>query len=152
VARSKSESQAKLAFAKTQYAKGVKAPAKLQQLVKAKFGSGMNFRDLGKVFPRSKKKAKKKAGRAARRGPGRPPSRAGARRGPGRPPKRAGSPGRPVGDEMMLVVGDVAEPFGSKRKLESRVAELVSQGVPTENIAVYEKARVRMTIKTQITV
>jgi hypothetical protein len=151
VAKQKSESQAKLAFAKTQYAKGVTAPARLQKLVKAKFGSGMNFRDLGKVFPK-KKKAKKEAGRAARRGPGRPPRRTAARRGPGRPPSRAGRPGRPVGDEMMLVVGDVAETFGSKRKLESRVAELVGQGVPTEDIAVYEKARVQMTIKTQITV
>jgi len=53
---------------------------------------------------------------------------------------------------MMLVVGDVAEAFGSKRKLESRVAELVGQGVPTEDITVYEKARVQMKITTQITV
>lgn len=149
MAREKSESQAKLAFAKTQYSKGVTAPAKLQQMVKAKFGTGMNFRDLGKIFPKRKKKAGKKA---ARRGPGRPPSRRGARRGPGRPPRRAGRPGRPVGDEMMLVVGDVAEAFGSKRGLESRVAELIGQGVPTEDITVYEKSRVRMTIKTQITV
>jgi len=151
VAKEKSESQAKLAFAKAQYAKGVTAPAKLQKMVKAKFGTGMNFRDLGKVFPKKKKKAKK-TGRAARRGPGRPPRRTGARRGPGRPPKRAGRPGRPVGNEMMLVVGDVAEAFGSKRKLESRVAELVGQGVPTEDITVYEKARVQMKITTQITV
>ena len=52
---------------------------------------------------------------------------------------------------MMLVVGDIAEAFGSKRKLESRVAELVGQGVPIEDVAVYEKTRIRMTIKTQIT-
>lgn len=147
----------KLAYAKELHKKGITAPAKIQQAVKKKFGTGMNFRDLGKINPSGRKKKKKKP--VAKRGPGRPPKAVLGRppkAGPGRPPKAAkpGKPGRPKGwssGQWLLLIDGDAEIYGGKRALEGRVAELVAQGHAASALAVYEKATMKMTLKTSVT-
>jgi len=138
----------KIKFAKEQYKKGVTAPARLQQLIKKKFGTGMNFRDMGKVFPQkpgAKKKAAKKRGRPAGSSTGRGKA--------GRPRKKGGRRGRPVGyssNRWLLLSGDEVELFGSMMKLKSRVADLIGEGIPQADIAVFEKTSMKMTIKTSV--
>ena len=132
----------KLAYAKELHKKGITAPAKIQQAVKKKFGTGMNFRDLGKINPSARKKKKKK--------------KPVAKRGPGRPPKagKPGKPGRPKGwssGQWLLLIDGAAEVYGGKRALEGRVAELVAQGHAASALAVYEKATMKMTLKTSVT-
>jgi hypothetical protein len=129
--------QDKVKYAMELYKNGVTAPAKIQQALKKKFGSGMNFRDLGKVFPK-KSGAKKKT----------------KRRDPGRPKKNARRRGRPVGsssDQWLLLAGEEAEVFGSRRKLQERVAALLGEGTSPRDLAVYEKTSLKLTVKTSIT-
>jgi len=96
-------------------------------------------------MPRRTQQQKENAKAAAtKRRPGRPPkAKAGARRG------------RPKGwspDQWLLVIGDDGETFGSKRKLENRVAKAIGDGVPPSAIALYAKTGMKLTVTTAITV
>jgi hypothetical protein len=136
----------KIAYTKKLLAEGTSRVPEIQKAVKAKFGTGISFRDLGSVFPK-KPGAKKKA---AKRGPGRPRKKAGRKPGP-KPGRR---PGRPKGwssDQYLLMVGEVCEVFGGKRALESRVAELIAEGHAADDLAVYEKSSMQLTLKTTVT-
>ena len=127
----------RIKFAKELVKKGETTPRKLQQLVKKKFGTGLAFKDLGKVFPKkpgAKKKGKKR---------GRP---AGKKRG-----RPAGRRGRPTGDQWFMLVGNEGEVFGSSKKLQDRVAALLGEGYTQDDISIYEKTSMKMTVKTTVT-
>jgi len=134
----KTSQREKIAYAKQLHKAGTTRMADIQKGVKKKFGSGLSFRDLGKVFPK-KRGAKKNA----------------QRRGPGRPAKAMGNRGgRPTGwssDQWLLVAGDEAEAFGSKTRLQNRVANLVGEGVSPGEIAIYEKTSMKLAVKTTVT-
>jgi len=49
------------------------------------------------------------------------------------------------------MAGDEGETFGSKTKLQNRIAKLVGQGVSPGDVAVYEKTSMTMTVKTAVT-
>ncbi len=139
----------KIKFAKDAYKKGTKTVAGLQKVVKAKFGTGISFRDIGQVFPASSRKAsaarKAKAASKSRRKPGRPKGSrnktTGARRG--RPPASAR-------DSLLLMAGDDVEVFSSSRSLEARVAELLAEGYAPGDLSVYEKTKLKVSITHQI--
>ncbi|MBN1444051.1 MAG: hypothetical protein JXA90_15175, partial [Planctomycetes bacterium] len=136
----KTSQREKIAYAKTLRQGGTTRMADIQKGVKAKFGTGLNFVDMARVVP---KKAGAKAP-APKRGPGRPPKAKASARG-----------GRPKGwspDQWLLVVGDDGETFGSKRKLEARVAKAIGEGVPPSAMALYAKTGMKLLVKTAITV
>jgi len=145
----KTSQREKIAYAKTLHKAGTTRVADIQKGVKEKFGTGLNFRDLGKVFPK-KRGAKKKA---KKRGPGRPPKAATPRRRPGRP-KSSARRGRPAGwssDQWLLMAGNEGETIGSKTKLQTRVAQLMGEGMAPSEITVYEKTSMKLAVKTTIT-
>ena len=144
--------QDRINFAKEQIKKGVTAPKQLQQEVKKKFGTGLAFIDLGAVFPKKpgakkkagkKKAAKKKTGRR-----GRPKGSKNKPKGRGRP---AGRRGRPTSVGWFLMVGNEGEVYGSSKQLQNRVADLLSEGYTQDDISIYEKTTMEMTVKTSIT-
>ena len=138
----------RIKFAKEQVKKGVTAPKQLQQLVKKKFGTGLAFMDLGAVFPK-KPGAKKKAGKKKTGKRGRPK---GSKNKPkGRRGRPAGRRGRPTGDGWFLMVGDEGEVYGSNRQLQNRVADLLAEGYTQDDISIYEKTSMKLTVKTSIT-
>ena len=143
----------RIKFAKEQVKKGVTAPKELQQIVKKKFGTGLAFVDLGVVFPKkpgAKKKAgKKKAGKKKTGKRGRPMGSKNKPKGRGRP---AGRRGRPAGEQWLLMVANEGEVFGSSKKLQNRVADLLGEGYTQDDIAIYEKVTMKMTVKTSITI
>jgi hypothetical protein len=153
----------KIIFAKELRASGTTRVADIQKAVKKKFGTGMDFRDIGKVFPKKrglKKKAKKKTAKMARKRGKKKAARAprrktglgrrGRGRGPDRPPMKR--MGRPPANEWILMAGNEGEQFTSRRALESRVAELVANGTSPGNLAVYERKPMRMTVKVVVRV
>lgn len=139
----------KIKFAKDAYKKGTKTVAGLQKVVKAKFGTGISFRDIGQVFPASSRKASaarkaKAASKKRGRKPGRPKgsrNKTTARRG--RPPASAR-------DSLLLMAGDEVEVFSSSRSLETRVAELLAEGYAPNDLSVYEKTNLKVSITHQI--
>lgn len=130
----------KLAFAKEHYKKGVEAPSDLQKLVRDKFGSGLRFIDMAKVYPASKRKAS-----AARRQKSATASKPATN---GR--AKRGRPSAAQRDSIALMVGDEVELFSSRRQLEGRVAELIADGESTDDLAVYERTNMRLTVKNTI--
>ena len=144
--------QDRIKFAKEQIKKGVTAPKEIQQLVKKKFGTGLAFIDLGVVFPKKpgakKKAAKKKAGKKKTGKRGRPKGSKNKPRKRGRP---AGRRGRPAGEQWLLMVGNEGEAFRSSKKLQNRVADLLGEGYTQDDISIYEKTSMKMTVKTSIT-
>jgi len=144
----------KIKFAKEQVKKGVTAPGKLQKIVKEKFGSGLNFSDLGVVYPKKLGAKKKAAGKKTGKKRGRPKGSKNKARKPGRPPKKGGRRGRKPGsssDQWLLLAGDQAEMYGGMRQLQNRAAELLSEGYTQNDIAIYEKTSMTLTVKTDIT-
>ncbi|MBN1443722.1 MAG: hypothetical protein JXA90_13515 [Planctomycetes bacterium] len=136
----KTSQREKIAYAKTLRQAGTTRMADIQKGVKAKFGTGLNFVDMARVVP---KKAGAKAP-APKRGPGRPPKTKTGARG-----------GRPKGwspDRWLLVIGEDGEAFGSKRRLETRVAKAIHDGVSPSAMALYAKTGMKLTVKTAITV
>jgi hypothetical protein len=135
----------KMKFAREQYKKGVTAPAKLQSMLKKKFGSGMSFMDLGSIFPKKPGAKKKKAAKKAAKKRGRPASR---------PRKKTGRRGRPAGatrDQWLVAYGDEGETVDSKTQVQAKVSALISEGVSVEDITVYQKTSLKLTVKTAIT-
>ena len=145
----KSERQEKIKFARELYKKGITVPAEIQRTVKEKYGGGIAFIDLKKVFP-AKKGGKKKTSK--RDGTKKAGKKTVGRKTAGRPRKKGGRRGRPVGDQWILLVGDETELHGAVRHLQNRVAELISEGIAQESIAIYEKTSMEMTIRTDITI
>ena len=139
----------RIKYAKELVKKGETAPKKLQKLVKEKFGTGLAFIDLGAVFPKKpgakkKKAAKKKAAKKKTGKRGRPMGSKNKLRG------RAGR-GRPTGDQWFLMVGNEGEVYGSSKQLQNRVADLLGEGYTQDDISIYEKTSMKMTVKTTVT-
>jgi hypothetical protein len=141
----------RIAYGKQLHGKGVRSIAELQKAVKAKFGKGIAFRDLTSVFPQKPGGKKKTRGR--------PPKPGGKKKTRGRPPtrgaKKTGRRGRPRGataaGQWLLVAGDEVERHGGIRNLQSRVAELLAEGYTQDDISIYEKTSMDMTIRTTVT-
>ena len=139
----------RIAYGKKLYDKGVRTIPEIQKAVKAKHGKGIAFRDLTSVFPQKPGKKKTR---------GRPPKTDAEKKTRGRPPKRGakktGRRGRPRGttaSQWLLVAGDEVELHGSIRPLQGRVAELLAEGYTQDDITVYEKTSMEMTIRTTVT-
>lgn len=144
----------KIKFAKEQVKKGVTAPRDLQKIVKEKYGSGLNFSDLGVIYPKKPGAKKKTAGKKTGKKRGRPKGSKNKARKPGGPGKKAGRRGRKPGyssEQWLLLAGEQAELYGSLRQLQNRAAELLSEGHTQNDIAIYEKTSLTMTVKTAIT-
>jgi hypothetical protein len=127
----------RIAYGKKLYEKGVRSIAEMQKAVKAKHGKGIAFRDLTSVFPQKPGGKKKTRGRPPKRGA-----------------KKTGRRGRPraaAASQWLLVTGDEVELHSSIRPLQGRVAELLSEGFSQDDISIYEKTSMDMTIRTTVT-
>ena len=127
----------RIAYAKKLHEKGIHATAELQKAVKAKFGQGIAFMDLPRVFPQKPGGKKKTRGR---------PAKGGAKKTARRGRRRATAP-----SQWLLVAGDDVELCGGVRQLQGRVAELLGEGFSQDDISVYEKTSMEMTIRTTVT-
>lgn len=129
----------KLAYAKEMLAAGTRRVADIQKAVKAKFGAGMDFRDIGKIYPKKRGAARK----APKRG-----QRAAAKAAAHKPAAAHGGRVKGVAaDQWVLFVGNEGEVFGSRRRLADRIGALVRQGASPDTLAIYEKTSMTVPVK-----
>ncbi len=123
----------KIVYAKQRYRAGTTTVAGLQKEVKAKFGSGISFRDLKLVFPQ--RTVVEKRTRTVTKRPVRRSRTARIRTGH----TRASEP-------FLLFVGDKAEGYGTPKEVERRIEALIAEGHDPGRLSIYKRHDMRISV------